>query len=160
MSEAAKMSAVPAKLLKSSPFMKRALSYVLLAVAFFLLGFLPLWVQAQQAVGQFNQTEQQLRLAQIQNTLGTAVFEAQRGEYELALQSVSNFYTALEAELDRGEASAYSASQQTGMLSLFDGRDDLIALLARDDPASKARLSDLYQAYIGQFSGKSAAGNK
>lgn len=71
---------------------------------------------------------------------------------------MSQFYTALQAELDRGEASAYSSIEQAAALPLLSGRDEVIALVARRDPASAACLLDLYQAYGHIQSAKSITG--
>jgi hypothetical protein len=138
--------------------MRRVTSYLLLALVFFLLGFLPSWVRSRATGLRLSQTEQSLRLAQIKNALGSAVIDAQRGDYEPALQSVSSFYTSLQAELDSGQASVFSPTEQAALQSLLSGRDALIALLAREDPAAAARLSDLYQYYSQILSGKTALG--
>jgi hypothetical protein len=127
--------------------LRRVASYFLLALVFFLLGFLPAWVRFGETAGRLSEAEQALRLAQIQNALGSAVIDTQRGNYEPALQSVSSFYTSLQAELDRGKASVFSPTQQAALQSLLSGRDALVALLAREDPAATTRLSDLYQYY-------------
>jgi|GEM_PF-1719939 len=160
MNEPARVKAVPAKPLKTNPLLKRLISYALLALVFFLLGFLPLWAHARTTAGRLTQAEQQLRRAQLQNTLGASVIDAQRGEYDQALRAASSFFTELRAEIDRGDASAFSGAEQAALLPLFRERDDLITLLARGDPAAVARLSDLYQSYLTQFSGKSTTGLK
>jgi hypothetical protein len=60
---------------------------------------------------------------------------------------MSSFYTALRAEAERGRGSALGAAQIASVQPLFAQRDEIIALLARSDPAAGARLSDLYAAY-------------
>jgi hypothetical protein len=48
----------------------------------------------------------------------------------------------------RGAASSsFSQIQREGMQPLFTGRDEIITLLSRGDPASADRLSDLYVSY-------------
>ena len=131
----------------TNPLKTRVISYALLALVFFLLGFLPLWVAARGASAQLAETQHALRLNQLHTALSSAVIDAQQGQYETALSAVSQFYTALQAEIDRGEASAFSPSEQAAALPLLSGRDELIALLARRDPAGAVRLLDLYQAY-------------
>jgi hypothetical protein len=108
---------------------------------------LPAWANSIGMAGKLTATGHQLSLAQMQNSLGSAVIDVQRGNYAPALQATSSFYTALRAEADRGSASALSAAQITSMQPLFAQRDEIIALLARSDPAAGARLSDLYGAY-------------
>jgi hypothetical protein len=135
------------KPLQTNHVMKRLISYVLLALVFFLLGFLPSWANGLGSAGNLAATGRQLSLAQIQNSLGSAVIDVQRGNYAPAMQSASSFYAALRAEVDRGSASAFSAAQIASVQPLFAQRDEIIALLARSDPAAGSRLSDLYTAY-------------
>ncbi len=135
------------KPLKTNHFMKRLISYALLALVFFLLGFLPGWVKSLGNADSLTAANNQLSLAQMQNSLASAVIDVQRGDYAPALQDTSKFFTDLRAETDRGGASALSAAQITAVQPLFAQRDAIIALLARSDPAAGARLSDLYSAY-------------
>jgi hypothetical protein len=149
----ARVKATPAK---ANHLMRRVASYVLLAVVFFLLGFLPTWVESREASHQLSDAQHALTRAQMTNALGSAVINAQRGDYEPALESVSSFYTSLQAEIDSGEASVFSLTEQAAMQPLLGGRDALIALLAREDPAAAARLSDLYTSYGQILTGKTA----
>ena len=86
-------------------------------------------------------------LVRMQSSLATAAIDARRGDYEPARQAVSQFFTSLRAEIDKGNNSIYTQAQREGMQPLFAGRDELITLLARSDPASADRLSDLFAAY-------------
>ena len=45
------------------------------------------------------------------------------------------------------DTSNFTKAQRQNMQPLFAGRDEIITLLARSDPASADRLSDLYVAY-------------
>jgi hypothetical protein len=83
----------------------------------------------------------------MQNNIASAVIDARRGEYEPARQAASQFYTSLSGEVNKGDASNFTKTQREGMQSLFAGRDEVITLLARSDPASADRLTDLYVAY-------------
>jgi hypothetical protein len=143
------MSTVAAlsKPLKTNHLMKRLITYALLALVFFLLGFVPMWVKSLDTSAAVTGAKNQLSLAQMQNSLASAVIDVQRGNYAPALESTSSFYNALRAETDRGSASALSAAQITAVQPLFAQRDEIVALLARSDPAAGARLSDLYAAY-------------
>ncbi|MDT5159159.1 MAG: hypothetical protein QOC61_165 [Acidobacteriota bacterium] len=111
-----------------------------------LLGFVPMWVKARACASSLAETEQHLSLARMQNTLSSAVIDARRGDYEPARQSASQFFTTLRAEADR-ENSSLTKAQRDGVQTLFAGRDEIITLLARSDPASADRLSDLYVEY-------------
>jgi hypothetical protein len=83
----------------------------------------------------------------MQGDLAAAAVDARRGDYEPARQAVSRFFTSLRAEIDKGDTSYFTQSQRAGAQALFAGRDEVITLLARSDPASADRLSDLYVAY-------------
>jgi hypothetical protein len=118
---------------------------VLLAV--FLLGLIPMWVKARQCAGSLTEAEHQLVLLRMQDNLASATIQARRGDYEPARQSASQFFTTLRAEIDKQAGSNLTQAQIDGAQTLFTGRDELITLLARSDPASADRLSDLYVAY-------------
>jgi hypothetical protein len=75
------------------------------------------------------------------------VIDARRGDYEPARQALSRFFTSLRAETDKADGSNLTEAQRTSLQPLFAGRDELITLLARNDPAAADRLSDLFLAY-------------
>jgi hypothetical protein len=83
----------------------------------------------------------------MQGNLASAVIDARRGDYEPARQAASQFFTSLRAEIDKGDASDLTQAQRAGLPPLFAGRDEVITLLARSDPAAADRLADLYVAY-------------
>jgi hypothetical protein len=126
---------------------KRVGIYLAAAVAIFLLGLAPMWLKARGAVAQRDAARRELRLSQTQVTLASAAIDARRGEYETARQTASDFFTSLRTELDAGEDSPFSPRQREAAAPLLDRRDDIITLLARSDPASAERLSDLYVSY-------------
>ena len=132
---------------KSTPLIRRVGIYAAVLLVVFLLGFIPMWLKARQCASGLAETERQLSLAQLQNNLAAAVIDARRGDYEPARQAASQFFTALRAEADRGTASVLKAPQREGVETLFTRRDEIITLLARSDPASADRLSDLYASY-------------
>ena len=137
----------PAKKRPMPRLLKQMLSLALLALTFFLLGFLPLWVGSRGASRQHAETARQLRLVRLQTTLSSAVIDAQRGAHDQALGSVSAFFTSLQTAIDSGEASDFSAAQREALQPLLAERDELIALLARGDAASGARLAALHQTF-------------
>jgi len=111
----------------------------------FLIGLVPMWVTARTRAHERDIAIAALRISTLQNTLGNAALDARRGEYEMARQGASDFFTNLQAEIDRG--SVFSETQKSGLRTLFDSRDETITLLARSDPASADRLSALYLKY-------------
>lgn len=132
---------------KSTPMIQRIGIYAAVLLAGLLIGFVPMWVKGRQCAGGLAESERRLGLARMQGQLAAAAIDARRGDYEPARQAASQFYTSLRAEADRGEASALTQAQRGGVQPLFDQRDEIITLLARNDPASADRLSDLYSSY-------------
>lgn len=132
---------------RSNSTMRRFIIYAAVLVAVFLLGFVPMWLRSRTTASRLTETEQRLTLVTMHSNLASATIDARRGDYEPARQAVSQFFTSLRTEIDRGNASIYTKAQRDGMQPLFAGRDELITLLARSDPASADRLSDLFVAY-------------
>ncbi len=132
---------------KSSRGMQRFIIYASVLLVVFLLGFVPMWLKARSATSDLVETKHQLVLVSLQSNLASAVIDARRGDYEPARQAASQFFISLRAEIDKGDASNFTKTQKEGMQPLFAGRDEVITLLARSDPASADRLSDLYVVY-------------
>lgn len=144
---------VQPKPVKSRPAAQRFLIYAGVVLVIFLLGFVPMWLRARAASSSLVETEHQLIIVRMQNNLASAAIDARRGDYEPARQAASQFFTSLRAEMDKGDTSNYTQAQRQGMQPLFAGRDELITLLARNDPASADRLADLFVAYRKMMSG-------
>jgi hypothetical protein len=132
---------------KSNPLRQRFIIYAGVLFVTFLLGFVPMWLKARTATQSLVETEHQLTLVRMQSNLASAVIDARRGDYEPARQAASQFFTSLRAEIDKGDSSSFTKGQREGMQTLFVRRDEVITLLARSDPASADRLSDLFVIY-------------
>jgi hypothetical protein len=126
---------------------KRIALYITLSLGFFLLGFVPMWLRAGNAVEQRDVAQREVRLRQLQDTLAAAMVDVQRGDYEPARQRTSDFYTGLRHQIDAGGASIFTASQREKLRPLLTERDELITLLARSDPAAVDRLFSIYSTY-------------
>lgn len=126
---------------------RRIAIYVVVLLFVFLLGFTPMWFKARERASNLTEAEHQLTLLRMQNNLASAVIASRRGDYEPARQGASQFFTSLRSEVDKGSASSMTQAQKDAVQSLFAGRDEIITLLARSDPAAADRLSDLYVAY-------------
>ncbi|HEX8775402.1 MAG TPA: hypothetical protein VF735_17665 [Pyrinomonadaceae bacterium] len=138
---------VQPEIVKSSPRGQRFIIYAVVLLVVFLLGLVPMWLKARECSAALAESEHQLVLVRTQGTLASAVIDARRGDYEPARQAVSQFFTSLNAEIDKGDASAFTQAQRGGMQPLLSSRDDIITLLARSDPASADKLSDLFVSY-------------
>ena len=135
------------EIVKSNAPGRRFIIYAGVLLAVFLLGLIPMWLKARECARGLAESEHQLLLVRMQSNLASAVIDARRGDYEPARQSVSQFFTSLREEIDKGDASSFTQAQRSAVQPLFMGRDEVITLLARSDPASADRLSDLYVSY-------------
>jgi hypothetical protein len=134
------------KPVKTTPFLRRVIIYAVLLLVGFLLGLVPMWLKSRECSSRLSDAEHQLDLARIENALASAAIDARRGNYEPARQAASNFFTSLRAEIDK-DNSALLQPQREEVQLLFTQRDEIITLLARSDPASADRLSDLFTSY-------------
>ena len=132
---------------------RRFIIYGACLLVVFLLGFAPMWLKARHCAGSLVEADHQLTLAGMQNNLASAVIDARRGDYEPARKAASQFFSSVRTEIDKGDASTFTPAQRQGLQPLLAGRDEVITLLARSDPASADRLSDLYVAYRKFMSG-------
>jgi hypothetical protein len=126
---------------------RRLILYAAVLLFVFLIGLVPMWMTARGRARERDTALATLRISMLQNTLGNAAIDARRGEYEVARQAASDFFTNLQAEIDRGRDSVFTETQRSNLRALFDSRDDAITLLARSDPASADRLLVLYVKY-------------
>ena len=127
------------------PSLRRIGLHFLLLLLAFLAGFVPMWLRAREASGRLSSTQHELRLSQMENALAAASVDARRGEYEAARQSTSQFYTILQSAAEnREETSGVSVQQRQAFERLQGQRDELITLLARNEPAAADRLLALY----------------
>ena len=126
---------------------RRIAIYAAILLGVFLLGLVPMWMTARERGRERDAAQSALRVGQLQNTLANAAIDARRGEYEPARQAASEFFTSLRAEMERGRDSAFTQTQQESLRGMYARRDDAITLLARNDPASAERLTDLHLAF-------------
>jgi hypothetical protein len=127
---------------------KRIGIYALIIVVVFLLGLVPVWLSSRTCSKEREEARRELRLSKMENDLGAAVINARRGEYELARQASSRLFTSLGTQCDASTAQAdLTRPQCEALRSALSQRDELITLLARSDPASADRLTDMYVSY-------------
>ena len=129
------------------PLWKRLGVYALILVIGFLLGLVPMWLNAHRCGKELETTRVELRRSQLRSALSGAAIDARRGDYEPARKAISDFFTALTAELDRTDDSTLDQTQRDAVRPLLTQRDEIITLLARSDPAAADRLSNLDAAY-------------
>lgn len=132
---------------KHSSLIQRIAIYAVILLVVFLLGFVPMWIKTRSSRMELAAAQQKLTIAQLQNSLASAVIDARRGDYEPARLAASQFFTSLLSEVNKGEDSALNAAQRSAVQPLFAQRDEIITLVARSDPAAADRLSDLFATY-------------
>ena len=147
MSEEVERERVEIKPARSGNVMQRVGLYAALMLVAFLAGFVPMWLKARESGNTLAATERTLGVARLQNSIASAALDARRGDYEPARQAASQFYTSLQADIDKGDDSTLTPAQREAAQALFAGRDEIITLLARGDPAAADRLSDVYASY-------------
>lgn len=129
---------------KMSPIVRVGM-YVVVGLVIFLLGLIPMWLKASANADQRDAAQRELHLSRIQNMLASSAIDAERGEYEPARQEASDFFTALREQLDKnGTDVTLTTQQREGLKPLLAQRDELITLLARNDPAAAPRLLDMH----------------
>jgi len=126
---------------------RRVAFYVSLSLGCFLLGFFPMWFKAGNAIEQRDAAQREVQLGQLQRTLGAAMVDVQRGEYEPARQLTSDFYTNLRSQIDAANSSVFNVAQRETLRPLLAERDEVITLLARSDQAAIDRLFAVYSSY-------------
>lgn len=130
-----------------SDFVRRWLLRIGILALVFLLGFVPMWWSKRAVASELDVTKRDLRRSELQNAISAASVYARRGEYEPGRQHASSFFSDLQAEMDKADSTLFTAQEKTLIPGLLSGRDDVITLLSRSDPASADRLSDIYVAY-------------
>jgi hypothetical protein len=92
--------------------------------------------------------QKELRICKLPVASGFSDDQRAAGDYEPARQATSDFFSALHLQLEPSNSgSDLTSPQRDALKPLMNDRDNLITLLARSDPASADRLSDLYLAY-------------
>lgn len=132
---------------KSSNNLRRWGIYALVLLIVFLLGLIPMWLQKREVSQELEIIQKLLRKSDIKNLLTTAIVESKRGEYETARKDTSDFFTRLNAEIDKGDESALTEQERTKLKAVFVNRDATITMLAQRDQASVERLTDMYVIY-------------
>jgi hypothetical protein len=129
------------------PWQRFAMYAAILGLVF-LLGLVPMWLTARTRAKERDDARRELRLSEMENDLSAAVINARRGEYEPARQTTSSFFTSLRAQCDvSAEPADITPGQCQTIRPALEQRDELITLLARSDPASADRLTEMYVLY-------------
>jgi len=120
---------------------------VIVLVVGFLVGFVPMWLRARQRTSERDQALQKLQTSELKDQLSAAALDSRRGQYEAARQELSAFFTSLDTVISRKSDPDIAPDKLKSLQPMSSQRDELITLLARSDPASADRLSDLDLAF-------------
>lgn len=91
---------------------------------------------------ELRQSEHALEVQRIEATLAVAAVEALSGSYEIARQHASEFFTALQAELER-----MPEPVRPPMSELLARRDAMITALSRNDVQAGPQLAQMLRRY-------------
>ncbi len=119
-----------------------------IALGAYLLGFIPMWLNANSIQRELEETKVQMKPLTLRDALSNATISARRGDYEIARQRASEFFTALREDADRESSSVDDAAKRETINNILAQRDEIITLLARNDPAAADKLSDLYYNFL------------
>ncbi len=108
----------------------------------FLVGFCWQFVRAHSLSNRLDQAEHDLAVQRMEATLGAATIEAQRGQFEPARRLASDFFTTLQASVDKAPEAGRPTLQQ-----ILQRRDEIITDLSRNDPQAGTILSALFVQY-------------
>ena len=132
---------------RSTNWIRHLIPYVVLLLLGFVVGVVPMWYVNRQCSRSLAEAERHSTLARMQNSLASAAIDAERGDYEMARQAASDFFTSLRTEFNKGADSALSQADIESLQPLLDRRDEIVTVLAREGAASTELLSDLYVSY-------------
>src|SRR5436190_24397412 len=131
----------------SSERATRVRRFVIVFVIGLLVGFVPMWLRARQRTTERDQALHKLQTIQLKDQLSAAALDARRGQYENARQELSAFFNSLDTVMSRNNDPDITPEKLKPLQPMLSQRDNLITLLARSDPASADRLSDLDLAF-------------
>lgn len=117
-----------------------------IALAAFLLGFLPQWSRANGLRDRLQTTRHDLRMSRVEGQIGAAMAEAQRSNYEQARQRMTAVYRELQSA-----APSLEGAQRREADAILAQRDEIITLLARAAPESRERVMLIYTRYHNAF---------
>lgn len=119
--------------------LKKGLLATLGIAAAFAVGFGWQFLRAERLERRVAELERDLAFQVLATELGVAAIEASRESYESARRVSSEFFTGLQASIDRAPADV-----RNELASILARRDDVITDLSRSVPASADTLAALF----------------
>ena len=103
-----------------------------------------MWLKARANEKSLQAQTSELRDLRLQTLLANATIDARRGNYEPARQAASEFFNRIALP-----ENSFSSEQQPVIDDIRKQSYELVTLLARSDPASAERLSNMYTTFRG-----------
>jgi hypothetical protein len=130
-----------------SKYATQTRGYVVVLLVGLLVGFVPMWLLARQRTSERDQALHRLRTIELGDQLSAAALDARRGQYETARRELSGFFTLLNNARENKNETDLTPEKLESLQPVLSQRDELITLLARNDPASADRLLNLDLAF-------------
>jgi hypothetical protein len=115
---------------------------IIMTVVAFLIGFGWQYTRARALDGDLDRVTHEFTFKRLEADLGAATIEAYRGNYEIARQIASNFFTGLQDALPRAPE-----DKRTELNAILAQRDVIITAASRSDPQTPSLLGQLYSTY-------------
>lgn len=111
-------------------------------VVAFLIGYLWQNTRARSFEKQLEQANTELTFEKLETKLAAATIEADRGNFEIARQLASEFFTGLQTDMSRAPE-----DHRQELTAIMGQRDAVITAASRSDPQTSAHLAQLYNTY-------------
>jgi hypothetical protein len=111
-------------------------------IAAFLIGYLWQNIRARDFEEKLETANVELTFERLESKLAAALIEADRGNYEIARQLASEFFTGLQADMSRAPQ-----DHQQELTAISGQRDVIITAASRSDPQTASLISQLYNTY-------------
>lgn len=121
---------------------KLLLGGVIATVLAFLIGFGWQYTRAEKLQQELQTTSHELTFERLEALLAAATIEAENGNYEIARQLASDFFTGLQADM---ESAPEAARQSLGVIAAQ--RDVIITAASRADPQTSSLIGQLYNTF-------------
>ena len=111
-------------------------------IAAFLIGFVWQNMRARDFERRLDQANVELTFERLESKLAAALIEADRGNYEIARQLASEFFTGLQADMSRAPE-----EHRQELTAISGHRDVIITAASRSDPQTASLIGQLYNTY-------------
>lgn len=100
------------------------------------------YVRVQELEEELEVARRDVAFTQLESTLAAAAVQAHRGDYEAARRLTSEFFTALQANIERAPTDT-----REELNAILAERDEIITLLSRADPQGRETLTSTFLRY-------------